>query len=402
MSDSQGDPIVSTMLDAWGNPVQQTAQGQSTAPVSSGNANLDPNQTGHAALLTNDQQTLGFTGYQKDEDLGLYYANARFYDPLVGGFGATDPAIGDPANPITMNKFLYANGNPVVYVDPDGNCGVLTYAMPGSSFGCNLMDGMIAGVSPTDQAKLFQYREAQGKQIVADTWDSVKSTVSFGADLAVANFERQTGADFGGRDRVQQRIEGAKAYLSDVPGNLERGIVDWGRGLLKARAAGDHRQVGRATAPIAGAAYSAMIPAAPAIKGLKVVDTLTKLPDAPGPRFDPDMEAGNPAGNIAHEVKPAQASVGEEAIQESTGTPALSGGLDGEVANESFGRVTGTYSAVEPGPLPDEMAGTFAGGRYKSVVLDRDTVMFRAGTEDQPLGQFFAADPPPSASCRLV
>ncbi|MBK8287042.1 MAG: RHS repeat-associated core domain-containing protein [Ahniella sp.] len=89
----------------------------------SGNQSQDPNETGQAALLSNDQQAIGFTGYQKDEALGLYYANARFYDPLVGAFGATDPWAGDPSRPVTLNKFLYANGNPVVFVDPSGKYG---------------------------------------------------------------------------------------------------------------------------------------------------------------------------------------------------------------------------------------------------------------------------------------
>ncbi|MBK8287037.1 MAG: hypothetical protein IPK97_20425 [Ahniella sp.] len=123
LSNEQGQAIVSNTLDAWGNPVQQTAEGQSSAPVHSGNQSQDPNQTGQAALLSNDQQAIGFTGYQKDEALGLYYANARFYDPLVGAFGATDPWAGDPSRPVTLNKFLYANGNPVVFVDPSGKYG---------------------------------------------------------------------------------------------------------------------------------------------------------------------------------------------------------------------------------------------------------------------------------------
>ena len=67
--------------------------------------------------------TFGVTGYQKDAATGLYYAGARFYDPLIGGFNGMDPWSGDNSRPITLNKYLYANGNPTVYVDPTGKYG---------------------------------------------------------------------------------------------------------------------------------------------------------------------------------------------------------------------------------------------------------------------------------------
>ena len=44
--------------------------------------------------------------------------------------------------------------------------------------------------------------------------------------------------------------------------------------------------------------------------------------------------------------------------------------------------------------LSDDLAGTFAGGRYSSRVLEKDMILYRAGTADRPLGQFFAKDMP--------
>lgn len=75
-------------------------------------------------IKNNDHQSIGFTGYQKDETTGLYYANARFYDPYVGEFISMDPAVGDPRRPLTLNKYLYANANPLVYIDPTGKYGI--------------------------------------------------------------------------------------------------------------------------------------------------------------------------------------------------------------------------------------------------------------------------------------
>jgi len=121
MTDAAGNTVTATTFDAWGNPTQQTASGTSTVPWQVPSYN--PLTTGQAALLNNDAQSIGFTGYQKDSATGLYYAGARFYDPLIGGFNGMDPWSGDNSRPITLNKYLYANGNPTFYIDPSGLAG---------------------------------------------------------------------------------------------------------------------------------------------------------------------------------------------------------------------------------------------------------------------------------------
>ena len=59
-----------------------------------------------------------------------------------------------------------------------------------------------------------------------------------------------------------------------------------------------------------------------------------------------------------------------------------------------LGIVTGSFNAVQPGPLPDKLSATFTGGRYREVVLETNTILYRAGTEGQPLGQFFSRSSP--------
>jgi len=60
----------------------------------------------------------------------------------------------------------------------------------------------------------------------------------------------------------------------------------------------------------------------------------------------------------------------------------------------ALGRVAGEFDAFNPGPLSDELAGTFSGGRYAEIVLESDTVLYRAGSAGKPLGQFYDVDPP--------
>ncbi|WP_338862693.1 hemagglutinin repeat-containing protein [Mycetohabitans rhizoxinica] len=57
------------------------------------------------------------------------------------------------------------------------------------------------------------------------------------------------------------------------------------------------------------------------------------------------------------------------------------------------------YNAMTPGPLPDGVAGTFAGGRYSvGTVQASDTVFFRAGDANNPGGSFFSFKMPQSVA----
>jgi len=53
------------------------------------------------------------------EPNGLYYMNARYYDPTIGRFLSEDP-LGLGGGDMTL--YSYAGNNPVVFVDPSGLC----------------------------------------------------------------------------------------------------------------------------------------------------------------------------------------------------------------------------------------------------------------------------------------
>jgi RHS repeat-associated protein len=59
-------------------------------------------------------------------------------------------------------------------------------------------------------------------------------------------------------------------------------------------------------------------------------------------------------------------------------------------------QTAGLSGRIVDAELPDELASTFVGGKYTSLVLDKDTVLYRAGTSSRPLGQFFSRDAPVS------
>jgi RHS repeat-associated protein len=51
----------------------------------------------------------------------LYVAGARLYAPSTGTFTQLDTVAGSAVNPMSMNRFLYAEANPSTFIDPSGH-----------------------------------------------------------------------------------------------------------------------------------------------------------------------------------------------------------------------------------------------------------------------------------------
>jgi RHS repeat-associated protein len=65
-----------------------------------------------------------FAGYERDEETGLDYAQARHYTSARGRFTSVDPlmASGQVGNPQTFNRYSYVLNNPLNVSDPTGMC----------------------------------------------------------------------------------------------------------------------------------------------------------------------------------------------------------------------------------------------------------------------------------------
>jgi RHS repeat-associated protein len=68
-----------------------------------------------------------YRGEQYDQDLGLYYLRARYYNPNTGRFMSRDPEDGHIKDLISLHKYLYAGGDPVNRLDPSGRANVLQF-----------------------------------------------------------------------------------------------------------------------------------------------------------------------------------------------------------------------------------------------------------------------------------
>jgi RHS repeat-associated protein len=55
-----------------------------------------------------------------EEENGFLFMRARFYDPVTKRFLSKDPVKGYVHAPITLNRYVYTENNPVLHNDPDG------------------------------------------------------------------------------------------------------------------------------------------------------------------------------------------------------------------------------------------------------------------------------------------
>ena len=80
------------------------------------------NSFGNIVDQTDDTETIGsyyYTGQEFDAETGLYYYNARYYDPTIGRFISQDPMSFDAGD---TNLYRYVGNNPMTFTDPTGMC----------------------------------------------------------------------------------------------------------------------------------------------------------------------------------------------------------------------------------------------------------------------------------------
>ncbi len=94
-----------------------------------------------------------FTGQEHDEKTGLIYFGARFYDPDTARFINQDSYLGESLTPPSLHRYLYAYGNPTVWVDPTGN-----YNEAGHYY-TSFMIASRSGYSVEDAAQIAMYSQ---------------------------------------------------------------------------------------------------------------------------------------------------------------------------------------------------------------------------------------------------
>ena len=102
ITDQNGDVIAKYSYDAWG--LCTITQDSSTVGI----ANINP---------------FRYRGYYFDSEIGMYYLQSRYYNPVVGRFvNADEPeCVMLSLNAVRHDLFAYCNNNPINYTDATGH-----------------------------------------------------------------------------------------------------------------------------------------------------------------------------------------------------------------------------------------------------------------------------------------
>jgi len=137
LTDESGQVVFERDYDAWGNVLSTL--------------NLEP-------------ETLscyfGLHGEYVDPAVNLVYLRARWYAPDIGRFVAMDSFEGMPEQPISLNKYLSFNANPVNNTDPLGYWSIGSMVMTVSVIG--VLSSNVYATVPSDLGEAWPHK--------ADKW----------------------------------------------------------------------------------------------------------------------------------------------------------------------------------------------------------------------------------------
>lgn len=115
LTDSTGSVVAEYEYDAWGNPITTGLEGTAVNPYR-------------------------YASYRWDSETGMYYLNARYYEPSVGRFITRDTFQGVEDDPQSLHQYAYTKNNPVMYIDSDGHIAVpIAYAAAVAVLGVGLV-----------------------------------------------------------------------------------------------------------------------------------------------------------------------------------------------------------------------------------------------------------------------
>ena len=98
---------------------------------------------------TSYEQPWKFNGKELDSETGLYYYGARYYEPVLAMWYGVDALAEKYPN---MGGYVYCVGNPVKFVDPDGNEGVVVSGQHGGTMK-NRVHFLVNGLDRAIKAK---------------------------------------------------------------------------------------------------------------------------------------------------------------------------------------------------------------------------------------------------------
>ena len=106
-----GSVAESYSYDPFGEITAEGKEGTSKTPLEAQNDNG----------LSDNDVLWGYNGEEYIEEVGLQYLRQRHYSPETGTFTSQDTNEGDLTNPLSQNRYIYAENDPVNGNDPGGD-----------------------------------------------------------------------------------------------------------------------------------------------------------------------------------------------------------------------------------------------------------------------------------------
>jgi RHS repeat-associated protein len=126
-----------------------------------------------------------YAGEQYDSNLSEYYLRARYYDAATGRFTRKDSFEGFQEVPISLHKYLYANGNPISNTDPSGLfSGSLSEFAAGDAAASSLLAIEVPIISTSSTLAAETFPAAVSSQVPAIA-NIARAPISIGGRIAV-------------------------------------------------------------------------------------------------------------------------------------------------------------------------------------------------------------------------
>jgi RHS repeat-associated protein len=139
--------------------------------------------------------TLGFTGQEEDDELGLVNLNGRIYNPVLMRFVSPDPVVTRPGLSQEYNRYSYANNSPFRFVDTTG---FQDYSIDYSySYGGMSTVDPFAGMSTWNGAGSYSYTTQYPAGVTSGypTGDTFSGGVGYsGAPVCSVSIDDQAGS----------------------------------------------------------------------------------------------------------------------------------------------------------------------------------------------------------------
>lgn len=178
-----------------------------------------------------------YTSQVEDRDSGLYYYNARYYDPIIGRFLQADTAI-FPNRTQGFNRYMYTEGNPARYGDASGNniSTPLAWGIVGYFAAPQL------GLT-RDQGFLLGY--GYGRNQVRHTSDLQRFANGVGAGISRAFYAPPPGSRGGWRAGFSSFDHAVKKQFQNLDHNFKRGFRGIDQSLRRIGEAFEEKVVGK-------------------------------------------------------------------------------------------------------------------------------------------------------------